>query len=64
VKGPLRQRLAYYTKLSCRYWVDADTAKDFATLMRVRLAQSKVGRYVCPDPVVARVNLKRLGADV
>jgi len=38
--------------------------RDFARLMRVRLSQSKVGRWVTPRPIQVTVDLKSLGPAV
>src|SRR3954452_16845865 len=44
-----------------RYWTDAAGPADFARVMQVRLAQSKIGRVVCPRPVIAEASLRSLG---
>jgi FkbM family methyltransferase len=38
--------------------------RDFLALMRVRLSQSKVGRWVTPRPIVVDVDLVTLGPEV
>jgi FkbM family methyltransferase len=58
------------TKLSQRsalvrgYWRDTRTVADFASVMRVRLSQSKVGPLVAPKPIVVDVDLRSLGHGV
>lgn len=54
--GYLKQALALYR--------DADSLGDFIRLMRVRLSQSKVGRWTTPRPITVAVNLKSLGRGV
>jgi FkbM family methyltransferase len=46
------------------YWRECASIRDFAQLMRVRLSQSKVGRWVTPDPIRVTVDLKTLGPGV
>jgi FkbM family methyltransferase len=47
-----------------RYWNDAAGPRDFAKVMRVRLAQSRIGPVVCPRPVVTDARLRSLGGTV
>lgn len=42
----------------------AGSVRGFARVMQVRLSQSQVGRWVCPDPIVAEVDLRALGPNV
>jgi FkbM family methyltransferase len=53
-----------YARLTARYWKDAAGPADFARVMQVRLAQSKIGRVACPRPVVAEASLRSLGGPV
>jgi FkbM family methyltransferase len=46
------------------YVREARTPRDFARLLRVRLSQSKIGRFVCPEPITVRVATRTLGRDV
>lgn len=46
------------------YWRECATARDFLALMRVRLSQSKVGRWVTPRPIRVTVDLNTLGPRV
>jgi FkbM family methyltransferase len=46
------------------YWRECATARDFGRLLRVRLSQSKVGRWVTPHPITVTVDLKTLGPSV
>jgi FkbM family methyltransferase len=46
------------------YWGECASARDFVSLMRVRLSQSKVGRWVTPEPITVTVDLKKLGPSV
>jgi FkbM family methyltransferase len=50
-------------ELRC-YWKEAASSWDFQKLMRVRLAQSRIGRWTTPSPIVVDVNLKTLGSGV
>lgn len=56
--------LRRYARLSARFWAEASSARDFARLMQVRLSQSKVGRWVCPEPIEAVVSVESLGGEV
>jgi FkbM family methyltransferase len=53
-----------YANLSRKYWHDAASPRDFARVMQVRLAQSKVGRVACPRPILAAPALRSLGGRV
>jgi FkbM family methyltransferase len=46
------------------YWKECVGPRDFVTLMRVRLSQSKVGRWVTPEPITVTVDLNTLGPKV
>lgn len=46
------------------YWGECVGLDDFATLMRVRLSQSKIGRWVTPEPISVQVNMRSLGPAV
>ena len=46
------------------YWRECVRPRDFVSLMRVRLSQSKVGRWVTPEPITVRVDLNTLGPSV
>jgi FkbM family methyltransferase len=46
------------------YWAECVRPRDFARLMRVRLSQSKVGRWVTPKPITVDVDLQTLGPAV
>jgi len=46
------------------YWHDGCGMRDFVAIMRVRLSQSKVGRWVTPEPIVVDVDLASLGPSV
>lgn len=52
------RRIASYCRLVWRFWRTARSVPDFFKLMRIRLAQSKVGRLVCPSPITRQVNVK------
>jgi FkbM family methyltransferase len=43
------------------YWRDAYSLKDFLALMRVRLAQSKIGWLVCPSRISASLRIRSFG---
>lgn len=60
----MSQSVAYYARLLGRYWGAADSVPDFLRLTRIRLAQSKVGHLVCPNPVRSWVNIKPYGGKV
>jgi FkbM family methyltransferase len=46
------------------YWRECARLRDFLALMRVRLSQSKVGRWVTPTPITVKVDLNTLGPAV
>lgn len=46
------------------YWAECAGPLDFARLMRVRLSQSKVGRWVTPRPITVDVDMVTLGPSV
>lgn len=46
------------------YWRECAGAGSFLKLMRVRLSQSKVGRFVTPKPITVDVDLVTLGPSV
>jgi FkbM family methyltransferase len=46
------------------YWRECVRPRDFVTLMRVRLSQSRVGRWVTPEPITVKVDLNTLGPSV
>jgi FkbM family methyltransferase len=46
------------------YWGECARPRDFVQLMRVRLSQSKVGRWVTPAPITVTVDLNTLGPRV
>ncbi len=46
------------------YWRECARPRDFLALMRVRLSQSKVGRWVTPAPITVKVDLNTLGPAV
>jgi len=65
--GPSEPR-SYWSKVTSEYanaipayWRDAYSLKDFLALMRVRLAQSKIGWLVCPKPITADLRLRSFG---
>ena len=43
------------------YWRECVRPRDFLALMRVRLSQSRVGRWVTPEPITVTVDLNTLG---
>jgi FkbM family methyltransferase len=46
------------------YWAECARLRDFLRLMRVRLSQSKVGRWVTPAPITVDVDMRSLGPAV
>jgi FkbM family methyltransferase len=63
-----RAGLAYARRIGYLYWrffskcfFSVATPVDLLKLTRVRLAQSKVGKFICPRPVVSRVRLRAFG---
>jgi FkbM family methyltransferase len=57
-------RLAQWAQEVRTYWRQSRTVRDFIAIMRVRLSQSKVGRWVTPEPIVIDVDLVSLGPGV
>jgi FkbM family methyltransferase len=57
-------RLRRWGRQVACYWGDSQTPSDFKKVMRVRLSQSKVGRWVTPDPIVVDVDLRSMGRSV
>lgn len=60
----MSQSRIYYWRLIASYWKSSRSLHDFLILMRIRLAQSKVGKWVCPNRIERKVSLKQLGRDV
>jgi FkbM family methyltransferase len=58
------RRLSQWTGLVRLYWRESRGFGDFVALMRVRLSQSKIGRWVTPRPIVVDVDLVSLGRRV
>jgi FkbM family methyltransferase len=56
--------LQRYVQEAVTYRREATSARDFWRVMRVRLSQSKIGRLVCPRPIVVDVSLRSLGRGV
>jgi FkbM family methyltransferase len=59
-----RARLEAWRDEASVYWRESVRPTDFVALMRVRLSQSKVGRWVTPDPIRVTVDLETLGPSV
>jgi FkbM family methyltransferase len=59
-----KNRLSEWRREVRTYWRECARPRDFAALMRVRLSQSKVGRFVTPSPITVRVDLNTLGPAV
>jgi len=57
-------KLSHWTTLVRGYWHESRRLTDFASVMRVRLSESKVGRWITPEPIVVDVNLLSLGPGV
>src|SRR5262245_53082642 len=57
-------RLKHWAREVRIYWRECERPRDFVRLMRVRLSQSKVGRWVTPNPIAVDVNLVTLGPAV
>jgi FkbM family methyltransferase len=57
-------RLLHWASEVGIYWRECVRFGDFVGLMRVRLSQSKVGRWVTPRPITVRVDLRTLGPSV
>jgi FkbM family methyltransferase len=62
--GSISSRLHRYAQEALTYRREATSARDFWRVMRVRLSQSKIGRLVCPRPIVIDVSLRSLGRGV
>lgn len=62
--GRYRRLLGQWMREVAAYWRDARSARDFVAIMRVRLSQSKVGRWVTPQPIVVDVDLASLGRGI
>jgi FkbM family methyltransferase len=60
----LTSRLAHWHREVRIYWAESVRPRDFVKIMRVRLSQSKVGRWVAPRPIVVDVDLRTLGTAV
>lgn len=60
----LLARLLYYGRLVREYWQATSTFVDFAKLMQVRLAPSKIGWLVCPAAREVEVDFATLGRQV
>jgi FkbM family methyltransferase len=45
------------------YWREAVSLLDFFKVMQVRMALSKVGRLICPSPIVAKLHLRSFGSE-
>lgn len=61
-RGPAR--LAHWRREVLTYWREAARVRDFLLVMRVRLSQSLVGRWVTPHPIEVDVDLVTLGPSV
>lgn len=46
------------------YWRESQHFRDFVSIMRVRLSQSKLGRWTTPHPIVVDLDLVGLGPGV
>lgn len=62
--APRARQLIRWAQEVRAYWQDGRRLPDFIALMRVRLSQSKIGRWVTPDPIVVDVDLLSLGSAV
>jgi FkbM family methyltransferase len=60
----LRNRLRAWGAEVRIYWRECARPRDFVALMRVRLSQSKVGKWVTPEPIAVTVDLNTLGPRV
>jgi FkbM family methyltransferase len=58
--GTFHRRIHAYCRLVWRFWRSANSLSDFAKLLRIRLAQSKVGKIVCPSPISRHVGIQSL----
>jgi FkbM family methyltransferase len=61
---PALRRCGHWAREVRGYWRECEHPRDFVSLMRVRLSQSKLGPWITPEPIVVDVNLKRLGRGV
>jgi FkbM family methyltransferase len=59
-----QQQWGHYWRELAAYRSEAASAGDLARLLRVRLALSKVGRFVCARPITVTVALRSLGTVV
>lgn len=57
-------RLNHWRRELHVYWRECVRLRDFVRLMRVRLSQSRVGRWVAPRSIIADVDLRTLGPSV
>jgi FkbM family methyltransferase len=57
----VRLKIAQYASTLRVYARESLGPRDFARLVRVRLSQSKLGKLVCPRPIVVDVNLRSFG---
>jgi len=62
------ERRSYWSRVTSEYanaipayWRDAYSLKDFLALMRVRLAQSKIGWLVCPSRIAPSLRIRSFG---
>ena len=60
----LMSRLDHWRRELLVYWRECVRLRDFVRLMRVRLSQSKVGRWVTPRSIIVDVDLRQLGPSV
>jgi FkbM family methyltransferase len=61
---PSVHRLAAWRDEVRIYWNECVGVRDFARLIRVRLSQSKIGRWTTPDSIVVELDLRTLGPAV
>jgi FkbM family methyltransferase len=64
VTSGVSRRLSVWRDQVRMYWRESRRPRHFVSLMRVRLSQSKVGRWVTPEPIVVDVDLVTLGPSV
>src|SRR5438270_9952509 len=60
----LRQRASRYAATVRAFWKDAQPHRDFVPLMRIRMAQSKLGWAACRSPIRPQIGLKSMGGPV
>ena len=60
----IMSRLRHWWRELSVYRSECRRPRDLARLMRVRLSQSRVGRWVTPRPIVVEVDLRTLGPAV